>query len=84
MSYTKTIEQLISMLFYHKFDINELQKVANASAEALGVHIYGGDAIVSKDGSFHIIDLNDWPSFAPCREEAASFIAQSIVQQFSR
>lgn len=77
-------EAINGQSLYHKFDINELQKVANASAEALGVHIYGGDAIVSKDGSFHIIDLNDWPSFAPCREEAASFIAQSIVQQFSR
>ena len=41
--------------------------------------VYGGDCIVGEDGNIRIIDFNDWPSFAPCRNEAAPFIAKSIV-----
>ena len=37
-----------------------------------------GDCIVSEDGVMRIIDFNDWPSFAPCREEAAPNIARRI------
>ena len=43
------------------------------------VKIYGGDAIVAADGSISIIDWNDWPSFAPCRAEAAPHIAKCII-----
>jgi hypothetical protein len=66
------------------FDEKRLRKVAAASAAAVGVEIYGGDAIVAKDGSFHIIDLNDWPSFAPCRDEASFQIAKTIYQRFTQ
>ncbi len=69
---------------YYPFEVEALQQAANASAEVLDVHIYGGDAIVDKNGNFHIIDLNDWPSFAPCRQEAAAYIARSIFQQFTQ
>lgn len=69
---------------HHAFDIAELRRIAGESAAAVGVDIYGGDAIVAKDGSFHIIDLNDWPSFAPCREEAAGHIAEVIYQRFTK
>ena len=65
------------------FDEDNLKKVAGDSAAAVGVDIYGGDAIVARDGSFHIIDLNDWPSFAPCREEAAGHIASVIYKRFT-
>lgn len=68
---------------YHEFDEQKLQQIAGESARVLGIDIYGGDAIVGAGGTFHIIDLNDWPSFAPCREEAAGFIAQRIFQKFS-
>ncbi|MFD1140090.1 hypothetical protein ACFQ4C_03185 [Larkinella insperata] len=69
---------------HHAFDETELQRVATASAKAVGVDIYGGDAIVTKDGSFYIIDLNDWPSFAPCRQEAADAIAALLYQKFTQ
>jgi hypothetical protein len=69
---------------HHKFDENELKRIAAESAAAVGVDIYGGDAIVGKDGSFHIIDLNDWPSFAPCRDEASVHIADVIFEKFTR
>ena len=69
---------------HHSFDEAELQRVATASAKAVSVDIYGGDAIVGKDGSFHIIDLNDWPSFAPCRQEASEAIAALLFQKFTQ
>lgn len=28
----------------------------------LNVPVYGGDCVVSEDGSIRIIDFNDWPS----------------------
>ena len=52
----------------------DLQSAAERLAMAIGIDVYGGDAIVRDDGSFCIIDFNDWPSFSPCREEAAKAI----------
>ena len=61
------------------FDIEHLKKICHDASEALGVEIYGGDCIVSPDGAIRIIDFNDWPSFAPCRNEAAPFIAKAVI-----
>ncbi len=52
-----------------------LEQTTARSAEALGLKIYGGDAILDQEGNFHLIDLNDWPSFRLCRPEAARAIA---------
>ncbi|NIJ53151.1 hypothetical protein [Dyadobacter arcticus] len=68
---------------HNPFDELELWRVATKAARVVGIDIYGGDAIVSKDGSFRIIDLNDWPSFAPCRDKAAPHIANRIYQKFT-
>jgi len=43
--------------------------------------IYGGDAIVTSDNQIYIIDLNDWPSFGKCQNEAAPAIADLILNQ---
>lgn len=64
-----------------KFDQKKLRELANASAEALGLYVYGGDAIIGKDGSLTIIDINDWPSFAPIRDQASKEIAQLIYSK---
>ena len=56
------------------FDAALLARQANTLA-SVGLTIYGGDAIITPDGLPHIIDLNDWPSFSSCREEAAGAIA---------
>lgn len=66
------------------FSKEELKAVCDKAGEILGVHIYGGDCVVTNDGSFKIIDFNDWPSFAPCRNEAGEKIAEcidSLIQQ---
>lgn len=62
-----------------EFDLNHLKAIVQAASDAVDVKIYGGDAIVSPDGSISIIDFNDWPSFAPCRVEAAPYIAKCII-----
>jgi len=63
---------------HYKFDQNRLKKLSENSAEVLNLYIYGGDAIVSEDGSITIIDVNDWPSFANFRDEASKYIAKTI------
>lgn len=45
---------------------------------AVGLEIYGGDAVLADDGRILVIDLNDWPSFACFRAEAAEAIAARI------
>ena len=45
----------------------------------IGLKVYGGDAIIGDDGIPHIIDLNDFPSFSPCRKEAALAIKELIT-----
>ncbi len=62
-----------------KFDEKEMKKICQSAAEELNVDIYGGDCIVSPEGEMRIIDFNDWPSFAPCRTEAAPHIAKSVI-----
>lgn len=61
------------------FDIERLKDICHDASEALGVEIYGGDCIVSPEGDIRIIDFNDWPSFAPCRNVAAPFIAKAVL-----
>lgn len=61
------------------FSLDTLKNVCQKAAEVLDVTIYGGDCIVSPQGDIRIIDFNDWPSFAPCRNEAAPHIARAIL-----
>ena len=62
-----------------KFDIKHLKSICNHAADELNIEIYGGDCIVGADGDVKIIDFNDWPSFAPCRNDAAPHIAKRII-----
>lgn len=62
------------------FEEDELQEICNRAAEVLKMTIYGGDCIVSPDGTIRIIDFNDWPSFAPCRKEAIPVIGNTIIK----
>lgn len=61
------------------FDEDYLKKICQEASDILDVKVYGGDCIVDPDGSIRIIDFNDWPSFAPCRQEAAPFIAKCVL-----
>lgn len=61
------------------FSTADVHAAANRLAELTGTDVYGGDCIIRKDGTFAIIDFNDWPSFAKCRDEAAEAIAEAVT-----
>lgn len=67
-----------------RFDVEDLHHNCQRAAEILDVAVYGGDAIIASDGSFKIIDFNDWPSFAPCRKEAAPHIARYVLTEIKK
>ncbi|HEY1250145.1 MAG TPA: hypothetical protein VGH97_03085 [Thermoanaerobaculia bacterium] len=78
--------------FYHRdqtlhrypFDADALAGAAARAANALGLDVYGGDAIVSPEGALCVIDLNAWPSFALFREVASQKIATLLAERFTR
>ena len=63
---------------YYSFSSSNLQADAEKLACLLQTPIYGGDAIVREDGSYVIIDFNDFPSFSKCREDAARAIFERM------
>lgn len=71
-------EQLNGVPQHYSFNIDNMQNDAEQLAVLTGTDVYGGDCIVRADGSYVIIDFNDWPSFARCREEAAKAIALKV------
>lgn len=56
-------------------DVARLRAMAEQAAAALGLDVYGGDAVIVQPNTPMLIDLNDWPSFAPVRAAAAAAIA---------
>jgi glutathione synthase/RimK-type ligase-like ATP-grasp enzyme len=60
-----------------------LERAARTAAAALGLEVWGGDAIVSGQ-SCSIIDFNDWPSFERVRSAAAAAIAQRCLRLLRR
>lgn len=61
------------------FDEEKLKALCSAAAEILDVKIFGGDCVITPDGKMWLIDFDDWPSFAPCRQEAATQIAKFVM-----
>ena len=57
--------------------VNEarLRALAFGAARALGLEVFGGDVALPAPDAPVLIDLNDWPSFAPFRAAAAAAIA---------
>ena len=62
-----------------EIDPVQIKRLCGRAAELLDVRIYGADVIVDANGKPTIINFNDWPSFAPCRAEAASAIGRTIL-----
>jgi hypothetical protein len=63
---------------HYGFNAMLLQQTMERLAAAVGISVYGGDVIVREDGTFCVIDFNDWPSFSRCRDEAAAAIARLV------
>lgn len=63
------------------FEKEMLKEYCNRASRILNVPIYGGDCIITPNGDIKIIDFNDWPSFVRCRDIAAQYIADYILEE---
>jgi hypothetical protein len=54
------------------------REIADRAAHALGLAVYGGDLVVDDAGTAALVDVNDWPSFTRCRDDAAEAIATHL------
>jgi hypothetical protein len=62
-------------------DEARLRELAFAGARMLGLEVFGGDVALPSPDRPVLIDINDWPSFAPFRAEAANAIAGYIDER---
>ena len=62
-------------------DESKLRKLAFAAARTAGLEVFGGDVALPAADRPVLIDLNDWPSFAPFRDDAARAIAGYIDER---
>jgi hypothetical protein len=62
-------------------DYARLNTLARQASAVLGLDVYGGDCLLTADGTLYLIDVNDWPSFRGCRPVAASHIARHILSR---
>jgi len=77
--------------FYHKdqrlaghpLDQRQLARLVRRAAAALGLEVYGGDAIATATGELVLLDVNAWPSFALYRDEASAGIASYLALRFA-
>src|SRR6266516_4103828 len=62
---------------------SRLKALAFEAAALLGLEVFGGDVAFPEPDRPVLIDINDWPSFAPFRDEAARAIADYITGRFA-
>lgn len=77
-------EQHNGQSHHYDFSLDNLHGDATRLAEAIGIDVYGGDCIVRPDGTYCIIDFNDWPSFSRCRDEAAEAVITLIKSKYGQ
>ena len=73
-------EQRNGISHHFSYSKEQLQHDAERLSRLLQTPIYGGDAIIRADGTYVIIDFNDWPSYSRCRQEAAQAIVERVRQ----
>ena len=66
---------------HYAFDVSKLREDVFRVADVTSADFFGGDVIVRPDGSYVMIDFNDWPSYSICREEAAEAIASRFAER---
>lgn len=74
-------EALNGKAHHYAFQTACLHQQADQLAAQAGILVYGGDCIVRADGTYCVIDFNDWPSFSRCREEAADAIVKRVMME---
>jgi hypothetical protein len=72
--------------WYPKLDIAEdrMRSLVFTAARAVGLEVFGGDVAFPNPAEPVLIDLNDWPSFAPVRAAASAAIAAYIDRKARR
>lgn len=65
---------------HYPFSEQQLCDICNHAASVIGLDVYGGDCVVKENGMIQLIDINDWPSFSRCREQAAEMITNIAIQ----
>lgn len=79
---TDFFDYLFPMNEQTPLDTQALRETCSKAAQALGLIVYGGDAIVDPvTGQFKLLTVNDWPSFSPCRDAAAKAITKLITSR---
>ena len=68
---------------HYTYDAAALHRTLNRVAGRCSLDVYGADCIIRPDGEPVLIDLNDWPSFSRCCDEAAEAIARRIMQRMN-
>lgn len=68
----------------HAFAERHLKALASRAAAALGLEVFGGDAIATADNELYLLDVNAWPSFALYRDEASREVAAHLASRFAR
>lgn len=57
----------------------EAKSLCMKAAEILKVDVFGCDIVLDGAGVCHLVNFDDWPSFAPIRKEAARAIAKAVL-----
>ncbi len=65
----------------NEIDGDRLRALAYEAAALLGLEVFGGDVAFPEPDRPVLIDINDWPSFAPFRDAAADAIAGYVVDR---
>src|SRR5204862_346533 len=76
-------EQLMPLESDGAVVVNRLQARALESAATVGREVFGGDVPFAEPHRAVLIDITDWPSFAPFREDAAQAIAAYITHRIA-
>ena len=58
---------------------DEAKSLCMKAAEVLKVDVFGCDIVLDRAGVCHLVNFDDWPSFAPIRKEAARAIAKAVL-----
>ena len=57
----------------------QAKDICMRAADVLKVDIFGCDMVLDAQGVCHLVNFDDWPSFAPIRKEAAKAIARAVI-----
>lgn len=59
--------------------ITNVRGICENAAASIGIDVYGGELVITPCGECLVVDIDDWPSFGPCRQDAAKAIAKAVM-----